>query len=144
MILFDIDHFKALNDSMGHMVGDQVLQSIAQIIKTGLRETDVTCRFGGEEFIVLVVQTSGRDAVHAAEKLRESVENARFEGLEQLRMTVSAGIANYPRDGINRGQLLNAADIALYAAKESGRNRAVTFAESGIPTIPGINLRGNT
>jgi len=96
LILFDIDHFKELNDSMGHMAGDQVLHRVAQIIKPGLRETDVTCRFGGEEFIVIVVQTGGRDAAYAAEKVRESVENAIFEGWEHLRMTVSAGISNYP------------------------------------------------
>jgi diguanylate cyclase (GGDEF)-like protein len=89
LILFDIDHFKELNDSMGHMVGDQVLHRVAQIIKTGLRETDVTCRFGGEGFIVIVVQTGGRDAVYAAEKVRESVENAIFEGWEHLNYYLS-------------------------------------------------------
>jgi diguanylate cyclase (GGDEF)-like protein len=87
------------------------------------------CRFGGEEFIVIVVQTGGHDAVYGAEKLRESVGSARFEGSEHLRMTVSAGTSNYPRDGAKRGQLLKAADIALYKAKEPGRNCVVTFAK---------------
>jgi diguanylate cyclase (GGDEF)-like protein len=142
LILFDVDHFKALNDSMGHMIGDQVLHSVAQIVKAGLRETDVTCRFGGEEFVVIVVQTGGNDAIYAAEKLRESVESARFEGSEHLRMTVSAGISNYPRDGANRGQLLKAADIALYKAKTSGRNRVVSFAEPR--TTVGVPLAGSS
>jgi len=93
---------------------------------------------------VIVVQTGGRDAVYAAEKVRESVENAIFEGWEHLRMTVSAGISNYPGDGATRGQFLKAADIALYSAKESGRNRVVTFADSGTTTLVGINRSGNT
>jgi diguanylate cyclase (GGDEF)-like protein len=115
-----------------------VLHAVAQIIKTSLRETDIVCRFGGEEFVVIAVQTDGRHAVHAAEKVRKFVEEARFDGEAQLRTTISAGISNYPFDGKTRGQLLKAADLALYSAKECGRNCVVTHAESGAAVLAGI------
>ena len=138
LILFDIDHFKGLNDSMGHLVGDQVLHAVAQIIKTSLRETDIVCRFGGEEFVVITAQTDSQHAMYAAEKVRKFVEEARFDGQAQLRTTISAGISNYPFDGKSRGQLLKAADVALYSAKGCGRNCVVTHAESGAAVLAGI------
>jgi diguanylate cyclase (GGDEF)-like protein len=123
LILFDVDHFKALNDSMGHLAGDRLLQAIACILRASLRETDIVCRFGGEEFIVIAAQTEESNALHAAEKVRRSVEQTSFSGVGELRMTISAGVSGYPNGGLNRDQLLHAADLALYSAKENGRNR---------------------
>jgi diguanylate cyclase (GGDEF)-like protein len=133
LILMDVDHFKALNDSMGHLVGDHVLHDVAQIIQASLREIDIVCRYGGEEFIVIAVQTDENRALLAAEKLRKLVEEATFAGAVGVRVTLSAGVSSYPTHGTDRAQLLKAADTALYAAKASGRNRVVKFATERPP-----------
>jgi diguanylate cyclase (GGDEF)-like protein len=129
LILIDVDRFKALNDSMGHLVGDSVLRNVAQLIRASLREVDIVCRYGGEEFVVIAIQTDVHHALLTAEKLRLLVERGICAAAPAVRTTISAGISSYPRHGANRAQLLRAADVALYAAKELGRNRVEMFTE---------------
>ncbi|MGJ7093357.1 GGDEF domain-containing protein [Vibrio hannami] len=119
VILIDIDHFKEVNDKHGHDVGDTVLSRVAHILSHYSRKENVICRWGGEEFIVLIAEASSDMAFHAAESLRKQIVNEAFEPLDGL--TISAGVAAYQvgeplKDWVHR------ADIALYAAKSAGRN----------------------
>jgi len=129
VIMIDIDHFKRLNDEFGHLLGDEVLRQVSTIFSQNLRKVDVACRYGGEEFVILAPQTSGEQARAAAEKLRRVVATWNFPGVPRP-VTISAGIANLPDHGQSRDELVKAADQALYAAKQGGRNR-VLIAEAG-------------
>ena len=124
VIMIDIDHFKRLNDEFGHLLGDEVLRQVSTIFSQNLRKVDVACRYGGEEFVILAPQTSAGHARAAAEKLRRVVEGWHFPGVPRP-VTISAGISNLPDHGQNRDELVKAADQALYAAKQGGRNRVV-------------------
>jgi len=115
IILFDLDYFKKINDSLGHSIGDQVLQEVAAAVAGQIRETDVLGRWGGEEFMVLCPGTMADDAVTIAEKLRQQVERL------PLGVTISCGLAGC-RPGESMDALINRADKALYAAKRAGRN----------------------
>jgi len=122
IIMIDIDNFKRLNDEFGHLLGDEVLRQVSTVFKQQLRKVDAVCRYGGEEFAVLMPQTSGGNALEVAEKLRRMVESFRFPGVP-VKVTISAGVAEFPSNGRTRDELVAAADAALYASKESGRNR---------------------
>lgn len=122
IIMIDIDHFKRLNDEFGHLLGDEVLRQVSSVFGQQLRKVDVVCRYGGEEFAILVPQTSGGNAVEVAEKLRRMVETYRFPGVP-VKVSISAGVAEFPAHGRTRDELVAAADAALYASKEAGRNR---------------------
>ncbi len=124
VIMIDIDHFKKLNDEFGHLLGDEVLRQVSTIFSQNLRKVDVACRYGGEEFVILAPQTSGEHAQAAAEKLRRVVAGWNFPGVPRP-VTISAGISNLPDHGSTRDDLVKAADQALYAAKQGGRNRVV-------------------
>ncbi len=131
LIMIDVDHFKAYNDSFGHLQGDAVLRQIGTLLRRNLREVDTVARFGGEEFIALLPDTDKRGAIVAAEKVRALVEEHRF--LDEKRqatrgITISAGISTFPDDVEEMDDLIDHADIALYRAKESGRNRVLCFA----------------
>jgi diguanylate cyclase (GGDEF)-like protein len=121
-IMVDIDNFKRLNDEFGHLLGDEVLRQVSNVFVQQLRKVDVVCRYGGEEFAILVPQTSGANALEVAEKLRRAVAAFRFPGVP-VKVTISAGVAEYPTHGRTRDELVAAADAALYASKEAGRNR---------------------
>ncbi|QEM67462.1 diguanylate cyclase [Geobacter sp. FeAm09] len=122
LILFDIDFFKAINDTHGHHRGDAVLVTIAQVVAAMLRATDIFVRYGGEEFIVACPETDGEGAAVLAEKIRGAVAGHSFEEVAQV--TISAGVAQLgENDGIEA--FIKRADNALYRAKESGRNRVV-------------------
>ncbi|MBX4195601.1 GGDEF domain-containing protein [Candidatus Parcubacteria bacterium] len=127
-IFFDIDHFKKINDTLGHPAGDEVLQSIAESIKTSVRDGDTAARWGGEEIAVTLVGATERDAFHKAEDIRRQVENTRFGKFPDLKITISAGVASASPGGTFEKTLENA-DKALYAAKNTGRNRVVTYSE---------------
>jgi diguanylate cyclase len=129
LLLLDIDRFKRLNDTYGHPAGDAVLRHTAQLLKHHLRKSDLAARFGGEEFAVILASTEGGGALHLAEKVRGEVEQGRlvFDGA-RLGVTVSVGVAVWPEDGRDPAALVAAADRALYAAKEGGRNRVVAAA----------------
>jgi diguanylate cyclase (GGDEF)-like protein len=117
IIMADIDQFKRLNDEFGHVLGDEVLRQVSSLFNQQLRKIDVVCRYGGEEFAILLTQTGARLAMNVAEKLRKLVENWQFP------VTISAGAAAYPEHGSNRDELVKSADAALYAAKQAGRNK---------------------
>jgi len=131
LILADIDHFKAFNDTHGHLRGDIVLKKVADILLQNTRGIDLVGRFGGEEFVVLLPKTDQKGAQAAAEKLRACVLADSFPGEEESQpggsLTLSLGIAEYPNDSKDIYELLDLADRALYRAKEEGRNRFVTW-----------------
>ncbi|MDF1630643.1 MAG: GGDEF domain-containing protein [Alcanivoracaceae bacterium] len=121
----DLDHFKPINDTYGHGVGDQVLRRFARLVHDSLREADYTGRLGGEEFVLVLSQTGLEEAWQVAERLRVSLEKQLFTDLHpDLRVTVSIGVSEY-RMGEQIDEALNRADGCLYKAKESGRNRVI-------------------
>jgi diguanylate cyclase (GGDEF)-like protein len=122
-LLLDLDHFKALNDTYGHLAGDQVLIGFARDLESCLRHSDIVCRWGGEEFIVLLKDTDGKTGLMIAEKIRQHVEQQRYAYNDRaLQLTVSIGLtALQPDDTLH--SLLSRADHAMYRAKQTGRNR---------------------
>ncbi|HSJ25444.1 MAG TPA: diguanylate cyclase [Longimicrobiales bacterium] len=133
--MFDLDHFKAVNDTYGHQSGDRVLVEMAEILRESARDIDRLGRYGGEEFIALLPETCIDDAMVFVERVRREVARRPFDiGTgEPLRMTLSAGVATYPHDLIDSVEaLVRLADQALYSAKGSGRNRVVRFDEAGL------------
>jgi diguanylate cyclase (GGDEF)-like protein len=122
VIMVDIDNFKRLNDEFGHLLGDEVLRSVSTLLKQQLRKMDLVCRYGGEEFAIVVPETSGENAMRVAEKLRRQIESHYFPGVPRP-VTISAGVADYPTHGITRDEVVAAADAALYLAKQAGRNK---------------------
>ena len=126
LMLMDLDHFKNINDTYGHLAGDMVLQDVAKIIQKNIRETDTAARYGGEEFIVLLPNTKKEDAVHLAERMRLSIENHTFPDMQNAAITISIGIAGVPdKDITTEDKIVQCADIALYKSKQNGRNRTV-------------------
>jgi diguanylate cyclase (GGDEF)-like protein len=124
-VMLDVDHFKSINDKHGHGFGDLVLKSIANILQQLCRDEDICCRYGGEEFAILVRNTDGVSAKLFAERLREGVEAAAFKsGLLSTSVTGSFGVADL---GAGSDDILNHADKALYESKKSGRNRVTLF-----------------
>jgi diguanylate cyclase (GGDEF)-like protein len=125
-LMLDLDHFKRLNDTHGHLAGDEVLKGFAQVLQGCLRQADIICRWGGEEFIVLLKDTDSRNALLIAEKIRLHTEQQVFEydGVA-LRVTTSVGLTGLQADDTLPG-LIARADQALYRAKQSGRNRINT------------------
>jgi diguanylate cyclase (GGDEF)-like protein len=122
VLMIDIDQFKRLNDEFGHLLGDEVLRQVSSIFHQQLRKIDVLCRYGGEEFAILLSQTNAVHALGIADKLRKSVEAWQFPGVPRP-VTISAGAANYDEHASTRDELVKAADAGLYAAKQAGRNR---------------------
>lgn len=128
VFMLDIDHFKKFNDTMGHDAGDALLVKFAQVMQHNVRQEDVVCRYGGEEFIILLPNTSAQDAVTVAGKLCEATRRIKMSnGKQELPpVTVSIGIATYPQHSTTSADLISAADAALYAAKNGGRNQFKT------------------
>jgi len=124
VIMGDLDHFKAVNDRFGHQAGDEVLRVFGDLMKRSSRASDIYCRYGGEEFLLVLPGMPQAAAVERAEQLRAAIAAAPISyGAHQIAMTVSFGVASYPRDGRTGDELITAADAALYAAKTAGRNR---------------------
>jgi diguanylate cyclase (GGDEF)-like protein len=130
ILMIDIDHFKAVNDEFGHLLGDEVLKHAATIFQHQLRKVDFICRFGGEEFAIILPSTTLESAAAVAEKLRRAFFTHAFSGISRP-ITVSIGVAAFPEHGMNRDTLVRAADRALYQAKQEGRNRVAT---ADVPT----------
>ena len=126
VIALDIDHFKRVNDTYGHTAGDGVIQGVAQLMRDCSRPTDILCRNGGEEFLILLPGVGVKEAAGMAERLRKKTEAHRLSGA--LEITVSAGVAQWPAGGADVEMVFQAADAALYAAKQQGRNQVVTHA----------------
>jgi diguanylate cyclase (GGDEF)-like protein len=122
VIMADIDQFKRLNDEFGHVLGDEVLRQVSSLFHQQLRKIDVVCRYGGEEFGILLTQADANHAVNVAEKLRKMVASWQFPGVPRT-VTISAGASAFPCHGATRDDLVRAADSALYTAKQAGRNR---------------------
>jgi diguanylate cyclase (GGDEF)-like protein len=125
ILSIDVDHFKKYNDNHGHDAGDMVLRAVGNCLENLFRNEDVPCRFGGEEFVVIMPGADAADALHRAEQLRSKIEDIVVRYLEKNlpRITVSIGVAVFPEAGDNPQTVLKAADQALYRAKEKGRNR---------------------
>ncbi len=124
LIVSDIDHFKRVNDTYGHAVGDHVIRGLGEILRALKRETDIVARFGGEEFCILCEETDARGAMLLAERVREELKARAFETeLGKLQVTCSLGVAEFPGEARNDSQLFELADKALYSAKQSGRDR---------------------
>jgi two-component system cell cycle response regulator len=130
VVMFDFDHFKRVNDTYGHQVGDRVLQEMAQVLRRTAREIDKLGRYGGEEFIAVLPDTGIDEAAIFAERVRERIERHPFAvgRAQPLHLTISAGVATYPHPLVYDARtLIHRADQALYAAKGAGRNRVVRF-----------------
>ncbi|MEA1048769.1 GGDEF domain-containing protein [Lamprobacter modestohalophilus] len=126
LVLFDIDHFKALNDQHGHQAGDQVLMQLAKLCQTLIRDSDRIARYGGEEFLIILPELEPEQSQQFAERLRHEIEQARFRfGETPLRITMSIGLAHWNGQDTppTKIELIRAADRALYKSKEQGRNR---------------------
>ena len=133
VLLGDLDHFKSLNDRMGHPAGDAALVRVGQLLLSALRRPDPVARTGGEEFALILPGAAGEEAWGIAERLRASVEQT-FRN-QAVELTISLGLAQFPQDGDTADRLLDAADQALYAAKRLGRNRSVIFSEEIAPLV---------
>lgn len=129
LLMIDVDYFKRYNDTCGHLKGDEALRKIGKLLNTHLREVDTVARFGGEEFVVLLPDTDKRGALAVAEKLRHLVQE------DIPGVTISVGIANHPEDVLEMDDLIDHADIALYQAKDYGRNRVVPY-HPAVPQEP--------
>ncbi len=132
LLIIDIDNFKKLNDSLGHQNGDIVLLELATVLKDSSREMDYVCRYGGEEFSLILTQTSKEQAFLIAERIRERIANHQFPAntpIQGLKVTVSVGLAAFPQDAQTKEELIAKADKAMYIAKFGGKNRT-SLAES--------------
>jgi diguanylate cyclase (GGDEF)-like protein len=140
MLMLDIDHFKKINDTFGHLAGDQVLQQIAEIIKKNSRMMDHVFRYGGEEFIIFLPSANSEQSMKVAEKIRKKVEENVFEvkangGEERIEVTISIGCTNTSKIGALNNideiieKLIMGADTALYQSKKYGRNKSTMFPE---------------
>jgi len=129
LIFFDLDFFKDINDSHGHQVGSRVLSKIGELLKDNLRETDISARYGGDEFVIILPHTNETNAKIVAEKLRKLFSNTTFSGKDgvTLKITASFGIATYPTHSTDPEVLLELSDKAMYMVKKSGRNGVIAY-----------------
>jgi diguanylate cyclase (GGDEF)-like protein len=129
VLMIDIDHFKYYNDMHGHDAGDNILKEVGSLIKADVRKSDIVCRYGGEEFVVVLLDTTATFYEEYAEKLREKIKAMSIKKNKSVMrtITISIGIAHYPAHGSSAEELIKAADMALYAAKNSGRNKVVVY-----------------
>ncbi|TYP49280.1 diguanylate cyclase (GGDEF)-like protein [Thermosediminibacter litoriperuensis] len=131
LIIIDIDHFKSYNDRYGHLVGDSILKKLAEVLRDNVRNNDIVGRYGGEEFVIILPDTSGAEAYAIAERIREVVESTEFAQTDtgkKIFITISAGVASCPDDALTVKELVRKADQALlFGAKQKGRNRVVEF-----------------
>jgi len=131
LIMIDIDDFKKYNDAFGHQIGDQVIKELSRLIKEHSRKIDWVCRYGGEEFTIILPTTNKNEAFIIAERLRTRIENHPFtheELMPHKKITVSMGIATFPEDGLTNSELLSVADKFLYKAKYQGKNQTRCWA----------------
>ncbi len=126
LLVIDIDHFKKYNDTYGHLAGDEVLSKLASVFKESIRSSDYAARYGGEEFIIMLPEIGPEQGVEAAERIRHKVAEEIFSGDgESIKVTISVGVACYPKNGEDAESVIRNADAALYEAKELGRNRVI-------------------
>lgn len=126
ILMMDIDHFKHVNDTYGHPAGDKVLQTLAALLQSCIRVDDIPCRYGGEEFCVLMPGATIAIASERAEHIRQAIQDmAIHDQGQEIRVTLSVGVSAYPQHGSSGEELLACADRALYQAKGTGRNRVI-------------------
>jgi diguanylate cyclase (GGDEF)-like protein len=133
LLMIDLDRFKPFNDTYGHDAGDTVLRRVAVILREHVRAEDVVCRFGGEEFTIVMAGVDTSEAAARAERLRAAISDVEFDwhGQPLGTITASFGVATYPGHAGTKTDLIRAADTALYQAKHDGRNRVATYAPQG-------------
>jgi len=125
LVMLDIDDFKIYNDKLGHQAGDNILKDLAGLLKNQSRKMDFVCRYGGEEFTIILPQTNKKEAFLIAERLRQDIQNHSFvheEILPNKKLTASLGLSSFPEDGTLPSELITSSDKALYQAKQKGKN----------------------
>lgn len=127
VVMADLDHLKVFNDIHGHAAGDMVIAQVGRVFRQKIRRSDIACRYGGEEFVIILVEASPEDTYKRADELREEVKRMEliFQGRLLSSITISMGVATYPQNGATVDDLLRAADTALYKAKQNGRDQVV-------------------
>lgn len=143
LLLIDIDHFKTFNDTHGHQTGDAVLSGVARLLSEEARTTDVVCRYGGEEMVIICPETGWEGALPLAERIRQKIAGQPFRNVsdtEDLRVTVSIGVALHAASMEKRSELIEKTDAALYAAKRNGRNRVETVTEDTTLLVAGGSI----
>jgi diguanylate cyclase (GGDEF)-like protein len=144
LLMIDVDHFKSYNDRNGHPAGDIVLKEISRILIRNVRGTDIVGRYGGEEFVILLPETSMESALHVAEKINKTVADHHFpfrDNQESEKLSVSIGVASYPDTKITSDQdLIESSDKALYLAKKLGRNRVCVFLKGDLMSLPDYEI----
>lgn len=140
VIMLDVDHFKRFNDQHGHAAGDALLAGIAQTLQAHTRSEDIVCRYGGEEFTVVMPETGSEDAQRRAEEIRRAIAATTVMHLRQTLgpTTASMGVASFPADGATPAELIELADAALYRAKADGRNRIVVHGDAGLESMHSV------
>ena len=148
LLMLDIDHFKAFNDTHGHLKGDIVLKKVAALLLLNTRGIDLVARFGGEEFVILLPKADKEGSLAVAKKLCSCIEEEYFNGMEesqpQKKLTVSIGTSTFPTDSTDIYDLLNLADKALYQVKRNGRNHAVAWSRETTQENDVIALEGSS
>jgi diguanylate cyclase (GGDEF)-like protein len=138
LLMLDIDHFKCLNDTYGHQIGDQVLRQVARVLMEDMREIDTVARYGGEEFVIILPETTEEEGFAVAQRIRRAMENsgfniplpeAGFRLPRQENLSISIGLSVFGSRIKNRRELVESADAALYAAKNQGRNTVVKYSD---------------
>jgi diguanylate cyclase (GGDEF)-like protein len=132
VIMMDLDHFKRFNDTYGHEAGDSLLETLGKFLETQVRQEDVACRYGGEEFVLILPEASPDVTQKRAEEIRQGVPQLQVSHRGRMleMITVSLGVASFPEHGATEDDLLRAADDAMYQAKAEGRNRVVVAKSS--------------
>ena len=142
LLMMDIDNFKRINDTYGHLTGDTILKRLAAVLQETVRKIDIPARYGGEEFVVILPETDKKDACVIAERIRKNIAKivVKVNETENLSPTVSMGVAQYSTDGQDPKTLINAADTALYYSKHNGKNMVSTYEKDGCQKVEQVNV----
>lgn len=142
LIMMDIDNFKRINDTYGHLTGDTILKRLAAVLQETVRKIDIPARYGGEEFVVILPETDKKDACVIAERIRKNVSQivVKVNETETLSPTISMGVAQYSTDAQEAKELINAADTALYFSKHNGKNMVATYEKDECKKVEQINI----
>jgi len=142
LIMMDIDNFKRINDTYGHLTGDTILKRLAAVLQETVRKIDIPARYGGEEFVVILPETDKEEAVKIAERIRKNVADivVKVNETEDLSPTISMGVAQYTTDGKEAKELINAADTALYHSKHNGKNMVSIYKKDGCEAVEKVNF----